>query len=49
VEQFAQLFLLLIATALTIRLVQGGWSGPNGVKDWLAAKFLNKPPAGAVH
>lgn len=40
-EQFAQLFLVLIVTAIVIRLVRGGWSGPDGVKDWLAAKFLN--------
>lgn len=41
-EQFAQLFLLLVLAALAVRLVEGGWAGPGGVKDWLGAKFLNK-------
>jgi hypothetical protein len=43
VEQFAQLFLLLVVAAIVVRLVIGGWSGPRGVKEWLAAKFLNRP------
>jgi hypothetical protein len=41
VEELSRLLLLLLATALVINLIK---HGPDGVRAWLAAKFLGKQP-----
>lgn len=38
-EELARVLLLLIAVALVINLIK---NGPEGVKAWLAAKFLGR-------
>lgn len=43
-EELSRLLLLLVAVALVINLIK---HGPDGVKAWLAAKFLGRnPPPG---
>ncbi len=38
-EELSRLLLLLVAVALVINLIK---HGPDGVKKWLAAKFLGR-------
>lgn len=39
-EELAGIALTLLAAALVINLVQGGWQG---VRDWVAAKLTGNP------
>ena len=42
-ERVAWIVLALIFSGLALALVNGGWTGKNGAKDWFNAKFLGKP------
>lgn len=44
-SELARIFLLAIAAALVVNLVQGG---PDRVKGWLSAKFLGRATEPAV-
>lgn len=40
-EELARIVLLVLGVALLLNLAQ---RGPTGVRDWLRAKFLGRPP-----
>lgn len=39
-ESIARLIVLLLAIAIVLALVRGGWSGHGGVLEWLKLKFI---------
>lgn len=42
-DELAVVLLGLIGAGLLIALINGGWTGPGGVTDWVSAKFRGKP------
>ncbi len=42
-DQVAWLILAVIFAGLLIALIQGGWTGKGGARDWFKAKFLGQP------
>jgi hypothetical protein len=42
-DQLAWIILAFLASGLLIALAAGGWTGPNGARQWFKAKFLGQP------
>lgn len=42
-EQVAWIILAILASGLLLALVNGGWTGKHGARDWFKAKFLGQP------
>lgn len=41
-NQFAWIVLAVLFSGLLIGLVNGGWTGPGGARQWFKSKFLGQ-------